>query len=121
MYFDSYGRIVGNDKGSSLGSTIIENVLALEEGEHSNILTGDGSNDQTAYFAIVIRLEFDENALYSEQSIATQMFRYAYVGVTSDTTYYIDYNDILNAYTQNIRVEPYEEKVYDRVAYNTMY
>lgn len=121
MYFDSYGRIVGNDKGSSLGSTIIENVLALEEGEHSNILTGEGSDDQTAYFAIVIRLEFDENALYSEQSIATQMFRYAYVGATSDTTYYTDYNDILNAYTQNIRVEPYEEKVYDRVAYNTMY
>lgn len=121
MYFDSYGRIVGDEKGSSLGGTIIESVFSLSEGQHSGILTGESSDDQMAYFAIVIRLDFSEEAMYSENTIATQMFKYAYVGASQETTYYTDYNDILEAYTQNIRIEPFEEGVYDRVAVNTMY
>ena len=121
MYFDSYGRLVGDSQGSALGTTIVETVFSLEEGEYSGIVTGESSDNQTAYFAIVIRLDFSEDALYSENTIATQMFQYAYVGAKSETTYYTDYNDVLNAYIQNIRIEPYDEGIYDKVAYNTMY
>ncbi len=121
MYFDAYGRIVGDNISTALGSSIVEAVFSLDEGEYSNIITGESSDDQTAYFAIVIRLDFSDDALYSESNVATQMFRYAYVGASNETTYYLDYTDVLNAYTQNIRVEPYDEGVYDRVAYNTLY
>ena len=120
FYFDSYGSIVASATSNSLGQTTTEAIKAIPEGSYGEIMMGDGE-DGEAYFAIVQRLGFDDTFIYGTSEEAEAMFKYAYVGASSYSVNYMVYTDILEAYKQNMRIEPYDAKVYKLVRYKTVY
>ena len=83
-------------------------------------MSGD-SDDQTAYFAIFMRVGFDEDFIYGTSEKSQDIFMYSYVGAESYSVYYTMYNDYINAYEQNTRVEPFDANVYKYVKINSMY
>ena len=120
FYFDIYGNIVASSTNNSLGQTTTEAIKAISEGGSSDIMMGDGE-DGTAYFAIVQRLGFDEKFLYGASDEAEAMFKYPYVGASTNSVSYMVYNDVLEAYKQNMRIEPYDARVYKLVRYKSVY
>lgn len=120
MYFDSYGNIVNSKDNSTVGTVTGDAVKALSVGEYSGIMMGD-ADDETAYFAIVMREDFDESFVYGSSDEAKQMFQYSYVGAEAYSVYYTVYNDLLEAYEQNMRIEPYDKNTYKLVKVNTLY
>ena len=120
FYFDIYGNIVASSTNNSLGQTTTEAIKAISEGGYSDIMMGDGE-DGTAYFAIVQRLGFDEKFLYGASDEAEAMFKYPYVGASTNSVSYMVYNDVLEAYKQNMRIEPYDARVYKLVRYKSVY
>ena len=120
FYFDIYGNIVASSTNNSLAQTTTEAIKAISEGGYSDIMMGDGE-DGTAYFAIVQRLGFDEKFLYGASDEAEAMFKYPYVGASTNSVSYMVYNDVLEAYKQNMRIEPYDARVYKLVRYKSVY
>lgn len=120
FYYDSYGNIIGSSSNSSVGATTDEAVKALAEDEYSTVLMGD-EDDETAYFAIIMRCGFTESFLYGSSSAAKQIFQYPYYGASTYSVYYTVYSDLFEAYKQNMRIEPYDEDVYKLVKYGAMY
>ena len=49
------------------------------------------------------------------------MFKYPYVGASTNSVSYMVYNDVLEAYKQNMRIEPYDARVYKLVRYKSVY
>lgn len=120
FYFDSYGNIVSSKTNDALGATATEAVKSIPEGEIGEIMMGDGE-DGMAYFAIANRLGFDEKFLYGASEEAEAMFKYSYVGASNYSVGYMVYTDVLEAYKQNMRVEPYDAKTYKLVRYKSIY
>lgn len=120
FYFDSNGSIVNSSDNSSVGSTNVNVVRSLEYGEHSGLFMGD-SDEETGYFAIILRDGFDEDFIYGNSDTALAMFRFSSVGDSSSSVYSAIYNDYLAAYVQNTRVEPYDANVYKLVKVNSVY
>lgn len=120
IYMDSYGSIVGSSSGDSVGSVTANTIRSLEMNEISDIVSGD-EDDYTAYFAVFQRLGFDLDYICSSDSKATAMYCYPYVGAEYTTPYYSSYLTIKESYLQNTICVPIDQKIYDRIAINTLY
>ncbi len=120
VYFDSYGKIVGSSSGNTVNTITANAVKALEAGEYSDVMTGDDS-EAFAYFAIYQRIRVDEDFVCGQTRAAQIMYQYPYVDAPSYSTYYSRYLFLLDAVEQNMICEPIREKVYRRIAVNTLY
>ncbi len=119
-YFDSYSRIVGSAARNTLGSTITDMVKSLGFGEYSGVMSGE--DDETlGYYMIVCREEITTDFVCGDDYFASLMYRYPYFGASSNSTIYDIYLNELEAYEQNISIAPVDEKVYNRIAINTLY
>ncbi len=113
-YFDAYGSIVGSTSGDSLNAIAFNAIKALKIGETSNIMTGD-ADDLLAYFAIYRRLPIDTDWVCGNMSEAKIIYEYPYVGASSYTPHYSRYRLLLEAYSQNTTITPYDVKAYNRI------
>ena len=120
FYFDAYGNILASSTNDTIGDIAVEAIKGIHEGACGEILMGD-ADDEIAYAAIIQRLGFDDEFLYGSSDEAETIFKYSYSGASSYSENYMVYNDMLEAYKQNMRVEPYDAKVYKLVKYNSMY
>ena len=120
IYIDSYGSIVGSSKGDAVGSVTANTIRSLEMNEISDIVSGD-EDDYTAYFAVFQRLGFDLDYICGSDSKATAMYCYPYVGAEYTTPYYSSYLTMKESYLQNTICVPIDQKIYDRIAVNTLY
>ena len=120
IYFDSYSRIVGSKTNNSLGSTVTDMVRSLEFGEHSGIMSGEDS-DTLGYYMFLRREKLTEDFVCGESPTGSAIFNYPYVGASSYSSAYSEYLMYMDAYEQNMSVVPVSEKVYKRIAVNTLY
>ena len=120
VYFDSYGKIVGSSTGNSMGAFTMEAVCSLGFNEYSAIMSGD-TDDYTGYFAVFQRLDIDEEFVCSSDQIAKLIYQFPYSGASSYSTYYTNYNLVLDSYIHNSAVVPTSEKVYKRISVKTLY
>ena len=114
IYFDAYGNIVGSATGSSVNAIVINAIKALEKDGISDIMSGD-EGDRLAYFAVYQRLGFDQKYICSDDGIAATMYNYSYVGSDYYSPQYSRYMLLLESYTQNTALEPYNVKAYNRI------
>lgn len=119
-YFDAFGNVVGTSTGEVLGETITEMVRALDYGEHSSIMNGD-SDDIYAYYSIIERVKITEDFVCGESPEAAAIYQYPYVGASSYSSAYSDYLTYIDIYEQNMSPVPVNDKVYSRIALNTLY
>ena len=120
VYFDSYGNVVGSSSSDTVGTYTMEAICALDINEYSDIKSGD-MNDYTGYFAILQRLDIDEEFVCGSDKVGAMMYQYPYIGASSYSTYYSSYRLILDSYVQNAAVVPTDVKVYKRIGVKTMY
>lgn len=120
LYLDIYGAIVGSSTGDSVGSVTANAVKALEIGGTSEIISGD-EDDYTGYFAIFKRLDFDLEYICGNSAVAKAIYCYPYVGAEYTTPHYSRYLTIVESYQQNTSSVPIDQKIYDRIAVNTLY
>ena len=88
--------------------------------EYSDIKSGD-MNDYTGYFAILQRLDIDPDFVCGSDKVGSMMYQYPYSGASSYSTYYTNYQLILDSYMQNAAVIPTDVKVYKRIGIKTLY
>lgn len=119
IYFDAYGNIVGSSAGDAVNAIVINAIKALDENEISDIMSGDES-DRLAYFAIYQRLGFDSDFICSDNIIAEDIYAYSYVGSSYYTPHYSRYQLLLESYTQNTALMPYDVKAYNRININNI-
>ena len=98
----------------------MEAICALDFDEYSDIMSGD-MNDYTGYFAILQRLDIDMEFVCGSDKVGALMYQYPYSGASSYTTYYTNYQLILDSYIQNSALVPTDVKVYKRIGIRTMY
>ncbi len=115
VYFDSHGSIVGSLAGDSLNSIVVNAICALEEGDISDIMSGDES-ERIAYFAIYQKLPFDMDYICSEDGIAEAIYEYPYVDSASYSPHYSRYLLLMERYTQNTAIVPYDVKAYNKIS-----
>lgn len=120
IYFDSYGSVVGSSSSDTVGTYTMEAVCALNVNEYSDIKSGD-MNDYTGYFAILQRLDIDPDFVCGSDKVGSMMYQYPYSGASSYSTYYTNYQLILDSYMQNAAVIPTDVKVYKRIGIKTLY
>lgn len=120
IYFDSYGSIVGSSTGDSVNAITMNAVMALDEGGISDVMSGD-EDDRTGYFAVFQRLGFDLDFICGSDGRAATMFEYSYVGASYTTPHYDRYLTITESYLQNTICVPIDNKIYKRIAVNTLY
>ena len=120
VYFDTYGKIVASSMSEALGTITVDAVCALQIGEYSDIISGD-NDEYTGYFAILKREGFDEDHICGTSAVAKAIYSYPYVGATYLTPHASRFELLLESYLQNTAVIPTDEKVYDRIAINTLY
>lgn len=119
IYFDAYGNIVGSSAGDAVNAIVINAIKSLDENEISDIMSGDES-DRLAYFAIYQRLGFDSDFICSDNIIAEDIYAYSYVGSSYYTPHYSHYQLLLESYTQNTALVPYDVKAYNRININNI-
>ena len=120
IYADSYNNIVGSSTNSTLTSVIAELINSLTTNEYSEIVSGD-ADEETGYFAIIQRLGFDDDIIFGSTTVSDTLFMYPYYGATSYSSYYTQYADLLDAYEQNMRIEVYDQSIYNKVSIKTLY
>ena len=120
VYFDSYSKIVGSKTNDTLGSTVTDMVRSLDYGEHSGVMSGEDS-DTLGYYMFVERVKLTEDFICSETPTATVIYNYPYVGASAYSSAYTEYLMYMDAYEQNMSVIPVSEKVYKRIAVNTLF
>lgn len=120
LYLDIYGAVVGSSTGDSVGSVTLNAVKALEMGGTSDIISGD-EDDYTGYFAIFKRLDFDPEYICGNSTVAQAIYGYPYVGAEYTTPHYSRYLTIVESYRQNTSSVPIDQKIYDRIAVNTLH
>lgn len=120
IYFDAYGKIVASATNATLGTVTVDTVTALNIGEISDIISGD-NDDYTGYFAIFMREDFDEDYICGTSAVAKNIYEYAYVGSEYTTPHYSKYTTLIESYKQNTALTPIDDKIYDRIAINTLY
>jgi hypothetical protein len=119
LYFDAYGRIVGSLSGDSVNAIVINAVKALEENGISDIMSGDES-DRLAYFAVYQKLGFDQEYICSADAIAETIYNYSSVGSGYYSPQYSRYLLLLESYTQNTALVPYNVRAYNRININNI-
>ena len=119
IYFDAYGNIVGSSTGDVVNTIVINAIKALDENGISDIMSGDES-DRLAYFAVYQRLGFDQEFICSEDAIASTIYNYSYVGAGYYSPQYSRYSLLLESYTQNTAIEPYNLRAYKRIHINNI-
>lgn len=120
IYADSYNNIVGSSTNSTLAPVMAELINSLATGEYSEVVSGD-DDDETGYFAIIQRLGFEDDVIFGSTTVSNTLFMYPYYGASSYSSYYTQYADLLEAYEQNMRLEIYDQKIYNKVSVKTMY
>lgn len=120
IYFDSYGSVVGSSTGDSVNTIIMNAIMALDTEGISDVMSGD-EDDRTGYFAVFKRLGFDLDFICGSDSRAQTMFGYSYVGSTYTTPHYDRYLMVTESYRQNTICVPTDNKIYKRIAINTLY
>ena len=119
IYFDAYGNIVGSSTGDSVNTFVVNAIKALDENGISEIMSGDESN-RLAYFAIYQRLGFDMDYICSDDGIAEEIYNYSYAGSDYYTPHYSRYAMLLESYTQNTSLVPYDVKAYNKININNI-
>ncbi len=119
-YVDAYGNIVGSAANETINNITMTAIKALDFGESSNVITGDDS-DRAAYVAVFQRYEIEEEFACEKGRISNVLFESPYVGASTYSPYYSRYNLIVESYKQNMVCTPVSEKVYDRIAVNTLF
>lgn len=120
IYFDVYGMIVGSRTKDSLNDITSNAIRALDINGVSDVLSGD-TDDRTGYFAVFCRLGFDADYICGTDSVAKIMFEYPYVDARSQSPFYSRYLSTVESFKQNTICVPVSEKVYGRIAVNTLY
>lgn len=120
IYFDFYGSIVGSTSKDEIGSTISEIVKSLGYGEHSGIVSGE-EDDTHGYYAVILREKITKDFICSDDTNAEIMYMYPYFGAETYSTAYSEYLFYMDVYDQNIRREPVDKRVYNRIALNTVF
>lgn len=120
IYFDSYSKVVGSKTNDTLGSTVAEMVRSLDYGEHSGIMSGE-EGDTLGYYMFIERVKLTEDFVCGESPTGSVIYNYPYVGSSSYSSAYSEYLMYMDAYEQNISVVPVSDKVYKRIAVNTLY
>ena len=69
----------------------------------------------------VERLKLTEDFICSETPTATVIYNYPYAGASSYSSAYTEYLMYMDAYEQNMSVIPVSDKVYKRIAVNTLF
>ena len=119
-YVDSYGNVLGSAAGDTLNEISFTAIKALDFGEVSAVITGDDS-DRAAYVAVYQRLEIEEEFACEKGTVSETLFSVPYVGATVNTPYFTRYTLMTESFAQNMACTPVSEKVYDRIAINTLY
>lgn len=119
LYFDAYGNIVGSSSGDAVNTIVVNAIKALEENGISDIMSGDES-DRLAYFAVYQRLGFDQEYICSEDGIAATIYNHSYVGSDYYSPQYSRYMMLLESYTQNTALVPYDVKAYNKININNI-
>ena len=119
-YADSYGNVIGSASNDTLNEISFTAIKALDFGEVSSLITGDDS-DRAAYVAVYQRLPIEEEFACGKGTISETLFSVPYVGASVNTPYFTRYTLMTESYAQNMACTPVSEKVYDRIAINTLY
>lgn len=119
-YVDSYGNVLGSAAGDTLNEISFTAIKALDFGEVSAVITGDDS-DRAAYVAVYQRFEIEEEFACDKGTVSETLFSVPYVGATVNTPYFTRYTLMTESFAQNMACTPVSEKVYDRIAINTLY
>lgn len=119
-YVDSYGNVVASSSNETVNDITLSAVKALDFGECSTVITGDDS-DRAAYVAVFQRCEIQEDFACEKGAISGVLFESPYVGATTPTPYFSRYSMLVDSYRQNMVCTPVSEKVYDRIAVNTLF
>ena len=114
LYFDAHSQIIGSTTNDAVSSFVAYCVSGLDEGETSEMLTGD-YDDELGYFCLIRRLGFDEDTLYGETTVGNQIFRYYDVAKSSTTQHFNEYTEMLDAYESNCVCYPVNEKIYKKI------
>lgn len=120
IYFDSYSKVVGSKTNDTLGSTVTEMVRSLDYGEHSGVMSGE-EGDTLGYYMFIERVKLTEDFICGESPTGSVVYNYPYVGASSYSSAYSEYLMYMDAYEQNMSVIPVSDKVYKRIAVNTLY
>ena len=118
-YFDGNLRVVGTT--NAVGETTADMVRALDFGEYSSVMSGFEDDETYGFYMIIRRVKITTDFLCSDAPTATEMFAHPYYGASEYSAAYMEYSTLLEAYEQNKRVVPISQKVYDRIAVNTLY
>lgn len=121
IIIDMSGNILGSQSNSTVNGIIIELLSSLNPDEYSEIISGEGDDNETGYYAIIYKLDFDNDLIYGSNTKSNMLFQFSYVGATSYSSYYTQYRDLIEAYSQNMRIEVYDKSVYDRVSVKTLF
>ena len=120
VYADIYGSVAASSTSDTLGAVTLDTVSALDIGEISPIVSGD-NDDYSGYFVIFRREGFDEDYICGNDSAAKVIYETPYVGASYSTPHYTKYKTLIESCEQNASLIPVSEKVYDRIAINTLY
>ena len=120
VYFDSYSKIVASKTNNSLGSTVTDMVRSLDYGEHSGIMSGE-EGDALGYYMFLEREKLTEDFVCGESPTGSIIYNYPYYGSSTYSSAYSEFLMYMDAYEQNMSIVPVSEKVYKRIAINTLY
>ena len=118
-YFDGNLRVVGTT--NAVGETTADMVRALDFGEYSSVMSGFEDDETYGFYMIIRRVKITADFICSDAPTATEMFAHPYYGASEYSAAYMEYSTLLEAYEQNKRVVPVSQKVFDRIAVNTLY
>ena len=118
-YFDVNARVVGGS--TTVGETTAAMVRALDYGEYSSVMSGFEDDETYGFYMIIRRVKITSEFVCSDVPTAVEMFTHPYYGASEYNPVYIEYSTLVETYEQNKRVEPINQKVFDRIAVNTLY
>lgn len=119
-YIDSYGNVLGSLSNEAVNEISFTAIKALGFDEVSAVITGDDS-DRAAYVAVYQRVKIDEEFACGKGTVAETLFSVPYVGASVNTPFFTRYTLLLESYAQNMACTPVSEKVYDRIAVDTLF
>ncbi|MBQ0126214.1 MAG: hypothetical protein KBS59_07845 [Clostridiales bacterium] len=120
-YFDINYSIVSSGSSDTVGPATAEMTMALDFGENSGIISGDEEDENYGYYAILIREKITKDFVCGDNPTAQRIYQYPYYGASSYSQQYAEYRLYMDMYEQNMSVVPVSERVYDRIAVNTLY
>lgn len=117
-YVDINGNIVG---GKTLSGETFETVRMLAIGEYSDIIE-ETENSKTGGFVILKKEGIELSFICGSSDEASMMYTYQSAASNAEyTPHSLAFITLLDAYKQNLAVEPIDEKIYSRIAVDTLY